>query len=303
MSKIQLNRNILILHLTILIWGGTGILGSLISVSAIHLVWYRVAIASISLFVYFLLTKQSILVSRKQFLQFFMVGAVVGLHWVLFFYSIKVSTVSVTLVTLSSVTLFTAILEPIVNKKRIALLDIVVGLVIIVGIYTIFSFETHYLVGLLAGLGCAFCARIFSIANARMVKKSSPTLITFYEMLGACFWISILMLFTGDFNAEMKLGQQDLIYLLLLGVVCTAVAYVMGVAVMKELSAFTVALTTNLEPVYGILLAMLIFGQKETMSGGFYLGACIVLGAVFTYPYVKTKLEKRQKELIIRKLH
>jgi drug/metabolite transporter (DMT)-like permease len=176
-------------------------------------------------------------------------------------------------------------------------------LVIIVGIYTIFSFETHYLVGLLAGLGCAFCASIFSIANARMVKKSSPTLITFYEMMGACFWISVFMLFTGDFNAEMRLGQQDLIFLLLLGVVCTAVAYVMGVAVMKELSAFTVALTTNLEPVYGILLAMLIFGQKETMSGGFYLGACIVLGAVFTYPYVKTKLENRQKDLVIRKLH
>ncbi|HAK31060.1 MAG TPA: EamA family transporter, partial [Sphingobacterium sp.] len=149
MTKIQLNRNILILHLTILIWGFTGILGSLISVSALHLVWYRVSIASIALLIYFLVTKQSIVVSRKQFLQFFMVGAVVGLHWVLFFYSIKVSTVSVTLVTLSSVTLFTAILEPIVNKKRIALLDIVVGLVIIIGIYTIFSFETRYLVGLL----------------------------------------------------------------------------------------------------------------------------------------------------------
>ena len=104
MAKIQLNRNILILHLTILIWGFTGILGSLISVSALHLVWYRVAIASIALLIYFLVTKQSIVVSRKQFLQFFMVGAVVGLHWVLFFYSIKVSTVSVTLVTLSSVT-------------------------------------------------------------------------------------------------------------------------------------------------------------------------------------------------------
>src|SRR5690606_24436449 len=130
MAKIHLNRNILILHLTILIWGFTGILGSLIAVSAIHLVWYRVAIASVSLLVYFLMTKQTMLVSWKQFLQFFMVGAVVGLHWVLFFYSIKVSTVSVTLVTLSAVTLFTAILEPIINKKRIALLDIIVGLVI-----------------------------------------------------------------------------------------------------------------------------------------------------------------------------
>ncbi|CDS91789.1 DMT family transporter [Sphingobacterium faecium] len=303
MSKIKINQNVLILHLTILIWGFTGILGNLISISAIHLVWYRVLIAAISLFIYLIVSKQQILVSRKDFISFMMVGGIVGLHWVLFFYAIKVSTVSVALVTLSSLTLYTSILEPLINRKKIAMMDMLVGVVIIMGIYMIFQFESNYIEGIVAGLACAFCASIFSIANARMVKKSSATLITFYEMLGAFFWVSIFMAFSGDFNEHMVLNQSDLIYLLILGVLCTAVAYVLGVAVMKELSAFTVALTTNLEPVYGILLAMLIFGQKETMSLGFYGGATIVLGAVFFYPYLKTKIEKRKQDLVIRKIY
>ena len=291
MSKLTVNRNILILHLTVLIWGFTGVLGELISIPALHLVWYRVLIAAVSLILFYLFKRKSLLVPKGQLFQYLGVGMIVGLHWVLFFHAIKVSTVSVTLVTLSSVTLFTAILEPIINRKRISIADIIVGLVIIFGIYLIFKFEFKYFWGIVFGLSCAFCASIFSILNARMVKKDSPTTITLYEMLGAWIGVSAVMLFNGDFNSHMILNQSDLLYLLLLGVVCTAIAYVLGVAVMRELSAFTVALTTNMEPVYGIILALLIFGQKETMSTGFYFGAVIVLTAVFIYPYLKTKIK------------
>ncbi|MGN0019733.1 MAG: DMT family transporter [Sphingobacterium hotanense] len=291
MSKLATNRNILILHFTVLIWGFTGVLGELISVSAMHLVWYRVLIAAISLWVYFLIAKKPILVSKSQLIQYLAVGMLVGLHWVLFFHAIKISTVSVTLVTLSSVTLFTAILEPIINRKKISIADILIGLVIIFGIYLIFKFEFQYFWGIVYGLSCAFCASIFSIFNARMVKKGSPTSITFYEMIGAWIGVSMIMLISGQFDEQMILSQSDLMYLLVLGVGCTAIAYVLGVAVMRELSAFTVALTTNMEPVYGIILALLIFGQKEAMSTGFYFGAIIVLVAVFIYPYLKTKLK------------
>ncbi|MVZ64908.1 EamA family transporter [Sphingobacterium sp. DK4209] len=291
MSKLATNRNILILHFTVLIWGFTGVLGELITVPALHLVWYRVLIAGISLWLYFLYSKKSIRVSKAQMLQYLGVGMLVGTHWMLFFHAIKISTVSVTLVTLSSVTLFTAILEPIINRTKISVADIVVGLVIIFGIYLIFKFEFQYFWGIIFGLSCAFCASIFSIFNARMVKKGSPTSITFYEMIGAWVGVSLVMLVTGQFNEHLWLSLSDLIYLLILGVGCTAVAYVLGVAVMKELSAFTVALTTNMEPVYGIILALLIFGQKETMSTGFYSGAIIVLAAVFVYPYLKAKLK------------
>ena len=291
MPKFVINRNIIILHMTVLIWGFTGVLGELITVSALHLVWYRVLIAALSLYIYYLIKKKSIVVSREKMLQYLGVGMIVGLHWVLFFHAIKVSTVSVTLVTLSSVTLFTAIFEPLINRKTISIADVVVGLVIIFGIYLIFKFEFQYFWGIVFGLSCAFCASIFSILNARMVKKGSPTTITLYEMLGAFIGVSLVMLYTGDFDSQMILSQSDLLYLLLLGVVCTAIAYVMGVAVMRELSAFTVALTTNMEPVYGIILALLIFGQQEAMSTGFYFGAVIVLAAVFVYPYLKAKLK------------
>ncbi|WP_437920920.1 DMT family transporter [Sphingobacterium sp. LRF_L2] len=297
MTRFIVNKNVLILHLTVLIWGFTGVLGGLISISALHLVWYRVLIAALSLFIYFIFAGKSVHVTRDRLIQFLLVGGVVGLHWVLFFHAIKISTVSVTLVTLSSVTLFTSILEPLINKKRISKADVTIGVVIVFGIYLIFKFEFQYVWGILCGLACAVCASVFSILNARMVKHTSPTIITFYEMLGAFFWVSVMMLFTGDFSQEMWLHGEDWAYLLLLGIICTAVAYVLGVAVMKELSAFTVALTTNMEPVYGILLAILIFGHKETMSLGFYIGAFIVLGAVFLYPYLKTKFAKSKVDL------
>lgn len=291
MSNLTINRNILILHFTVLIWGFTGVLGELISVSALHLVWYRVLIAALSLWVFFMFKRRSIRVSRAQLGQYLAVGSLVGLHWVLFFHAIKISTVSVTLVTLSSVTLFTSILEPIINRKRIAISDVMVGLLIIFGIYLIFKFEFQYFWGIVYGLSCAFCASIFSIFNARMVKKASPTIITFYEMIGAFLVVSIMLAVVGQFDGQLYLSQSDFLYLLLLGGLCTAFAYVLGVAVMKELSAFTVALTTNLEPVYGIILALMIFGHREAMSTGFYFGAIIILGAVFIYPYLKTKLK------------
>lgn len=289
MTKFVANRNVLILHLTVLIWGFTGVLGELISVSALHLVWYRVLIATLSLWIYFAMYRKNFRVPLRRMLQFLGVGLVVGLHWVFFFHSIKISTVSVTLVSLSAVTLFTAILEPLANRKRIDMADVLVGLVIIFGIYLIFTFEFQYFWGIIFGLLAALSASVFGICNARMVKSTNPTIITFYEMIGAVVGVSVLLAVSGGFDAQMLLSQSDLSYLLLLGVGCTAIAYVMGVSVMRELSAFTVALTTNLEPIYGIVLALMIFGQKEAMSTGFYGGAVLIMIAVFVYPYLKNR--------------
>ncbi|PVH24752.1 DMT family transporter [Sphingobacterium corticibacter] len=289
MTKSGASRNVLILHFTVLIWGFTGVLGELISVSALHLVWYRVLIAAISLFIYLLWCKQPLKVSRSQLLQFLGVGFIVGLHWVLFFHSIKISTVSVTLVSLSSVTLFTAVLEPLINRKRMEVSDVLIGLLIIFGIYLIFKFEFQYFWGIVFGLLAAICASFFGIFNARMVKTADAKIISFYEMVGAVIGVSILLGVSGGFDAQMLLHQSDVIYLLVLGIVCTAVAYVLAVSVMREVSAFTVALATNLEPVYGIMLALLLFGQKEAMSTGFYAGAVLVLMAVFMYPYLKNR--------------
>jgi drug/metabolite transporter (DMT)-like permease len=290
MTITSANKNLLILHFTVFIWGFTGILGNLISISAVQLVWYRVMIASITLLVYFLSTKTNLKVSRKHFLQFFFTGSVVAIHWILFFHAIKVSTVSVTLVCLSSFTLFTAILEPLIKKQSILIPDVVVGLLIILGIYLIFKFESQYTEGIILGLSSALASSLFATINSTLVQNSDPKVIGFYELSGAFFWITIYRLITGDLqNETFNLSLSDWFYLLILGTICTALAYVAGVSVMRTLSAFRVALITNLEPVYGILLAFLFFGHQEKMSLGFYLGAALILGSIFLYPVYKKR--------------
>jgi drug/metabolite transporter (DMT)-like permease len=283
-------KNLLILHFTVFIWGFTGILGALISINAVQMVWYRVMIASITLFLYFILSKTSIKVSRKQFLQFIFTGSLVALHWILFFHAIKVSTVSVTLVCLSSFTLFTAILEPLMKRQRMQTGDVVIGFIIILGIYLIFKFETKYTLGIIFGLSAAVASALFSVINSSLVQKSEARIISFYEITGAFFWITLYRLFDKSLLTEtFSLSSSDWLYLFLLGTVCTALAYVAGVGVMRYLSAFRVALITNLEPVYGIVLAFLFFGNKETMTTGFYVGAVLILGAVFLYPIYKKR--------------
>lgn len=287
-------KNLLILHFTVFIWGFTGILGSLISISAVDMVWYRVMIASITLAVYFLTTKKSLKVTKKQFFQFSFTGVIVALHWILFFHAIKVSTVSVTLVCLSSFTLFTAILEPLIKKTSIQIAEIFIGLIIILGIYLIFKFETKYTFGIILGLCAAVASSLFATINSTLIHKSDAVTIGFYEIVGAFFWITLYRLFDQSLLTEtFNLSSSDWLYLTILGTICTALAYVAGVSVMRTLSAFRVALITNLEPVYGIVLAFLFFGKRETMTIGFYLGAALILGAVFLYPIYKKRKEKQ----------
>jgi drug/metabolite transporter (DMT)-like permease len=293
MLRSKLNVNVIILHLTVFVWGFTAILGKLISVPTVYLVWYRVLIAFITLFIYLKFTKANLKVSLRVFLKLFFTGAIVAIHWILFFQSIKSSTVSVALVCLSSLTLFTAILEPIFKGQKILKLEILTGLIIIGGIYIIFKFESIYTFGIICGLASALCASIFSIINSKQVKNRPAPVISFYELWGAWIWISLFLLCTDGFNLSMRLNSSDLFYLILLGTLCTSAAYVAGIAVMKELSAFRVALTTNLEPVYGIILAFLFFGKNEQMTTGFYIGAIIVLTSILVYPVIRNKIEKR----------
>jgi drug/metabolite transporter (DMT)-like permease len=286
-QKPVVSKNLIILHVTVFIWGFTGILGALITIDAVSLVWYRVLIAFISLYGYLLYKKVTIRVSRDAFFKLFFTGAIVAAHWILFFKSIKLSTVSVTLVTLSSLTLFTAILEPLLKRQKISRVEIFTGLLIISGIYMIFKFESRYSAGIICGLLSALCASIFSIINSKQIQNRPAPIISFYELIGAWFWVSIYLLISEGLKAPVALSISDLFFLFILGTICTSLAYVAGVAVMKELSAFRVALITNLEPVYGIILAFIFFGKKEQMTPGFYAGAIIVLGTIFLYPYLK----------------
>jgi len=294
-TKTGLNKNLIILHFTVFIWGFTGILGAVIHVHAVYLVWYRVLIALCTLFLYFRLSRVQFAIDRSTFFKLFFTGALVGGHWILFFQSIQVSTVSVTLVCLSSMTLFTAFFEPLINKVSISKLEILAGLLIISGIVLIFKFETQYTLGIILGLLSAAFSSLFAIINSRQVKRIEAPVIAFYELAGALFWISLYLLFTGGFNSAMKLIPADIGYLLILGTVCTSLAYVAGVSVMKELSAFRVALVTNLEPVYGIIMAFVFFGDLKKMTTGFWVGAVIILSTIFLFPIVRRRITARRK--------
>jgi drug/metabolite transporter (DMT)-like permease len=289
-----INKNLLILHFTVFIWGFTSILGELISIAAVQLVWYRVVIAAVSLFLYFKFNKTAFKVSRKTALKLLGTGALVGGHWVLFFAAIKVSTVSVTLICLSSITLFTAIFEPIINKVRISKLEIAAGALIVTGIFLIFEFESQYTNGIILGLCSAICASLFSIINARQVKHTEAPVIAFYELSGAFVWISIYLFFTHGFGQGMVLKPADIGYLLVLGTICTSLAYVAGVSVMREFSAFKVALITNLEPIYGIILAFIFFDDMHKLKQGFWVGALIILSTIFLYPMAQKQIARRK---------
>lgn len=285
-----LKQSIITLHITVLVWGFTGILGALISVNEYQLVWYRVLIAVLSLGMYCKIKNISLKADVKPILKLLGTGLILGLHWILFFGAIKVSNISVTMVCLSSLTLFTSILEPIINRVKIAKLEVLVGLSIIVGIYIIFKFESYYIKGIIMGLSSALMASLFTIINSKQIKNRNAIVISYYELLGAFLGISLYLLIKNGTHQNFYLPFNDVIYLFILGTLCTSVAFVYGVTVMRNLSAFRVVLITNLEPVYAIIMALLIFGKTEQMSNQFYLGAFIILISIFIYPILKRKI-------------
>jgi len=295
-SLSRVNKNLIILHLTVIIWGFTGILGALISISAVSLVWYRVFIASATLFIYFKILKINYRVSKRTFFYMVFTGALLGIHWVLFFASIKFSTVSIGLVCLSSITLFTAIFEPLINKKHISKLQIFAGLLIITGIIIIFKFETKYTTGIILGLTSAIAASLFPVINSKLIKQTEAGVIAFYELSGAFLWITIYLLLTNGYSKAIIPTVSDIGYLIILGTICTSLAYAAGVSVMRELPVFRVALITNLEPVYGILLAFLFFGDMNKMTIGFWIGAGIILSTILLYPITLSKIYERKNK-------
>jgi drug/metabolite transporter (DMT)-like permease len=233
------NKNLIYLHLTIFVWGFTAILGALISISAIPLVLFRMAIAFISLGIIGLILKKFNNVFHIMSLQLLGIGIIVAGHWIFFFHSIKVSNVSVALVSLSTAAMFASFIEPLLFKKKISWFDILASVVIIIGIGLIFSIETKYTAGIIFGVLAALLASIFTTLNRKFVDKVSAIQISFMEMLGGFLGILIYTFLKPNFKMELP-NYSDWMYLILLGTICTALAYMVAVEVMKELSAFTV---------------------------------------------------------------
>lgn len=292
MEKDLLNQH-LKLHVIVFILGFTAVLGKLISMPAMPLVWYRTLIAAVTLAGILLLTRQSVKLNWRVVLKLAGIGIIVAAHWITFFHAIKVSNISVTLSCLAATTLFTSFIEPLSQKRRVSWLEVVIGIVIIGALYLIYQFETRYVEGILFSLLAALLASVFSVLNKNIAHKYDIRTIAFWEMLSGFIGVSLFMLITlspGEW--QLSLSWNDALWLILLGTICTAIAYAETIRVMKKLSAYVVVLVINLEPIYGIVLGYLIFGESELMTGGFYAGTLVLLIAVFSYPLLKRKLKK-----------
>jgi len=289
MPKTEL-KNYLHLHFLVFIWGFTAILGALISIDAIPLVWYRMLFAVILVFIYFIIKKKSLSVGPKALLKFFIGGVIIAVHWIFFFSAIKVANVSVALIALSTGALFTSFLEPLFFRRLINFIELLFGLIVIAGLYIILNFEGGYTLGIIYALIASFLSVLFTVLNGLYVRKYTAEVISFYQLLFGVGFITIYVLFTTGFSFEQfALKSSDFLYLFILSSICTAYAFIVSVKIMKHLTPYTVILTLNLEPVYGIILAVLIFGEKEKMSTQFYVGATIILLIVVVNGILKNK--------------
>ncbi len=297
MLKDKTIQNYLHLHFIVFIWGFTAVLGKLITLDALPLVWYRMLFASVIMFVYIFIKKIPFKVNKKTIFAFILAGFVIALHWLTFFKSIKESNVSVALACFSTGAFFTSILEPIFYKRKIIAYEVLFGFIVIVCLYLIFRVQGNYLYGIVLGLISAFLSALFSIINGKFAMKHNASVISFYEIFGGVLFLSVCLLYNQDFNsAFFHLNQNDLLWLFILSSICTAYAFIASVGVMKYLSPYTVMLTINLEPIYGIILALIVFNENEKMSLQFYVGGIIILGTVIMNGYLKNKNRKSQSK-------
>ncbi|WP_438945479.1 DMT family transporter [Sediminibacterium sp.] len=270
------------LHISVFLAGFTGILGVLIHLNEMTLVWYRIMITVVSLSVLFALTKKSTRIPQKQAIHFFLIGTLIALHWVAFYGSIKLSNVSIGLVCFSSTGLFTALLEPILVTRKLQWVELGLGLLSLLGIYLIFHFDERYQTGIIVGIVSAFLAALFSVLNKKQVADAEPAVMMLYELTGGLVILTLLMPAYAYFFPETSIipTLSDLGWLLVLSWLCTIVAMQLMLDSLKKVSAFTQNLSLNLEPVYAIIMAFILFDENKYLSSSFYYGVGLIILSV-----------------------
>lgn len=282
------------LHIAVFLWGFTGVLGKTIQLNEGLLVWYRLLITVFSLLALMLFKKEVQKVSFKQIIKLVAIGAIVAMHWVFFYGSIKYANVSIALICLSSAGVLTALLEPLLLRKRLILFEVLLGLVAIVGIYLIFHFDAQFRTGIILGVLAALFSVIFSILNKKTVDNIAPKTIMLYELGGGFFVLSCVMpLYLHWFPVKSLFPSwSDWLWLILLSWVCTIWAMDLSLQALKKISAFTQNLTLNLEPVYGIILAFVVYNENKDLSNTFYIGFALIFIAVIIQMLRVVKLKK-----------
>ena len=281
-------KSYLNLHSIVFIWGFTAILGALITIQSDFLVWYRMLFAAVFLAGFIAIKKKSFRVTPKVLVRFIFAGLLIALHWIFFFEAIKISTVSITLSVFSLGAFFASLLEPLFYGRKVLWYEVFFGLIIIAGLGLIMQVEINYWNGMLLALVSILLGVLFTLMNGKLIEGDDPSVISFYEFLAGFIFISLYFLFKGSFSAAIfEMSAKNWILILILASICTAYAFTASVKVMRKLSPYTVMLTTNLEPVYGIILAYFIIGGKEKMSTAFYIGAIVIVITVLSNGIIK----------------
>lgn len=292
-------KNYLHLHLLVFIAGFTAILGKLITIKAIPLVWFRMLIAGFLMFAFIKISKIKLKISLQTFFKFAIAGIVVALHWITFFGAIDVSNVSITLVMFSTGAFFASFIEPIVYRRKIIWYEIIFGIIVIIGVSIIINTEYKYINGIILGVSSAFLSSLFAVLNGKFVEKHNASTISFYEFICGVLFISVYLAFAADgFLKEdfFLLNTNDWIYIFILASVCTAYAFIASTHIMRYISPYTVVLTYNLEIIYGIILALILFPIDEKMSTGFYSGSLLVIATVLANGVLKNRRKRKSQE-------
>jgi drug/metabolite transporter (DMT)-like permease len=277
------------LHTAVFLFGFTGILGGLISLQESMLVWYRMWMSALMMFVVVLLSGKFRIISFKDLKPILLISGLIALHWVTFYGSIKYASVSVAMVCLSSITLFTALLEPIILKQRFVKSEVLLSLLVLLGVYIIARAQEGQLTGVILGVIAAILSALFTVLNKKMIVKYDSRLLSFYE-LGLGFLILTLLLPLIHFVSPLEQlipTSMDWFYLLLLSLFCTVLAFNLSLKALRQLSPFTVNLVINLEPVYGILLAFVVLKEHKYLNQGFAIGAIIIICSVLLHTYIR----------------
>lgn len=266
------------LHAAIFLAGFTGILGRLIELNEALLVWYRMMFASIALLILFFSTKKISKTNLHDASVLMGIGGIIALHWVTFYGSIKYANVSVSLVCFSAIGFFSAILDPLISKRKFEWMELLLGCMVIIGIYLMFHFDPRFRIGILFGIISSLLAAIFPILNKKMMQKHQPETITLYEMSGGFLILTVLLPFylTCSPTQQMLPTSADFLWLLVLSLFCTVLAFNLSVRSLSKISPFTVNLSFNLEPVYGIALAFIFFKEYKEVGLSFYIGIAII---------------------------
>lgn len=279
------------MHVAILLWGFTAILGALIQLDEGLLVWYRMGISCIATAVYLGFRRQLKLPSGRMLLRLGFIGFLITLHWITFYGAIKASNVSIAISCFSSVAVFTALLDPLMQGKRLRKAELLLALAVSTGIYIIFSVQEFYLKGIILSLISALLASVFTILNKKISHLAEPASITLFELLTGFILLSILLPVWFGINKSSFAwpGYSDWLYLIILAVVCTTFALTLSLYALQKLDAFTMNLSVNLEPLYSIILAIFLLNEHKVLDTGFYIGSLVILAAVAWHGYSRLR--------------